>query len=104
LDARRAEPPHLCGLSWDRVDRWWLRDVADECGASAVVVHVDTPIEVCDERRRRNEETKARGRTTRESFEFVRGRFEAPSSDERSIVVRPDDDLEPWLERLRALL
>ena len=87
-------------LNEDLVDRDRLRGVAEESGADAVVVFVDTPPEVAVTRLRANERTKERGATTERHFEFVRSKLEPPGPPERCVAFRPGDDLDAWLRAL----
>jgi predicted kinase len=89
-------------LNEDRVDRAELRAIADELGVETIVVHVDAPLEVIEERRRRNAEIRVRGHTSDEMFEFVRARFETPEPPERVVRYRDGEDVDEWLARLTA--
>ena len=87
-------------LNEERVDRDLLRAIADEEGADTVVVHVETPLDVIERRRRENAKSGARGHTGTEQFEFVRARFEPPARPERFVRYRHGEDVGAWLARL----
>jgi predicted kinase len=91
-------------LNEDRVDRDRLREIAEECGADAIVVHVDAPLGLIARRRRENELTAARGTTDDANFAFVLSRFEPPGPDERSIPYRAGEDVEDWLRQFLELI
>jgi predicted kinase len=91
-------------LNEDRIDRDRLRAIAAEQGTEAIVVHVDAPRGLIEERRRENEFTGARGTTKDENFEFVLSRFEPPCPAEWSIRYQAGDDIEQWLRRLLELV
>ena len=88
-------------LNEDMIDRDQLRAIASEQGVEAIVVYVDTPLEVISQRRRRNDLHRERGFTSDEQFEFVSSKFEPPSPNERSIRFRAEDDIDQWLEELQ---
>lgn len=89
-------------LNEEVIDRDPLREIAQKCGADAIVVYVDAPLGLIQERRLRNEALRERGSTRDDNFQFVLSRLQPPSPDERSITYRPDDDLDEWLRELLA--
>jgi predicted kinase len=91
-------------LNEERVDRDRLRAAAAKEGTEVLVVHVETPPDEIARRREENERARTRGTTSDEQFEFVRSRFEPPAEPERVIRFGSGDNLESWLDRLRATL
>jgi bifunctional enzyme CysN/CysC len=85
-----------------RADRDLVRAMHDEAGLAFVEVHVDTPIEVCEQRDPKGLYAKARaGEIT--GFTGVDDPYEAPTSPE--LVLRPaDGDATAMAERLLARL
>ena len=88
----------------DVVDRDQLRAIAEEQGATTIVVFVDTPLDEIDARRRRNEVSGERGYTSDEQFAFVLARFERPGPGERTIRYRGGEDIDAWLDELQRLI
>jgi predicted kinase len=88
-------------LNEEVVDRAAFRAIADEQGAETIVVHVDAPLDVIAERRRRNDREPARGTTSDEEFAFVLSRFEPPTPSERWIRYSAGDDVGDWLDELQ---
>jgi predicted kinase len=91
-------------LNEDVIDRDQLRAIADEQGATTIVVFVDTPLDEIDVRRRCNEASGERGYTSDEQFAFVLAKFEPPSSGERTIRYTGGEDIDIWLEELQRLV
>jgi bifunctional enzyme CysN/CysC len=85
-----------------RADRDLVRAMHDEAGLAFIEVHVDTPIEVCEQRDPKGLYAKARaGEIT--GFTGVDDPYEAPTSPE--LVLRPaDGDATAMAERLLARL
>ena len=88
-------------LNEDMIDRDQLRAIAAECGAETIIVHVEAPLELIRERRRRNDLSRERGTTSDEQFEFVRSKFEPPGPPERVIRYQAGEDLGRWLVALQ---
>ena len=87
-------------LNLEREDRADFRRVARAGGAECVVVYLETPIEVVLERRALNDRERARGETTLEKLRFDAAKLEPPGARERTVVVRPEDDLDVVLGAL----
>lgn len=76
-----------------------LREVAKESGHEAITVFMNTPVDVINARRLKNEETKERHTVTDETLEEYIGRFEPPIGETNVIEVTPDTDLSIVLRR-----
>jgi bifunctional enzyme CysN/CysC len=85
-----------------RAGRDLVRAMHDEAGLAFIEVHVDTPIEVCEQRDPKGLYAKARaGEIT--GFTGVDDPYEAPTAPE--LVLRPSDgDATAMAERVLALL
>jgi predicted kinase len=81
-------------------DRELLRNLANEYGAEAILVYLDTPREIQLERRRKNLETKKRHDIPDHILEWGDGQLEIPQETERPVVFRPDSDVASWLKEL----
>ena len=81
-------------------DREVLRNLANDCGAEAVLVYLDTPREVQLERRRRNLEMNERHDVPDHILEWGDAMLETPQPPENPIYFRPDSDTEEWLRAL----
>jgi predicted kinase len=77
-----------------------LRAIAEEAGAQATIVHVDTPLAVIAARRAANARTQGRGDIMDTDLSYVLSQWEAPLPGEGVIEFRPDSDLLSWLADL----
>ena len=80
----------------------WLRDryraVADRHGYRTVVVYLDVPLPILQERRRQNESTRERRAVQEPIFAELTAKFEAPAPDEPTLAFAPTDTIEEWIE------
>ncbi len=77
-----------------------LQEAVAICGAEAIVIYVNTPIEVIGERQRKNALTQERGAISETDFRYVAEQMEPPTSDERVVEYQPPMDLKVWLAEL----
>ncbi|MFN8516565.1 MAG: ATP-binding protein [Thermomicrobiales bacterium] len=77
-----------------------IRAVAEGVGARAVLIHVDTPLEVIAARRAANARTRERGDISDAALAYVRGVWQRPGESEGALVYRPEMELAGWLGRL----
>ena len=81
----------------------WLRDRCREVAlrhrSDAVVVFVDTPLDLARRRLAANAATGERHAVRVEILEALARTFERPGPDERALVFAPGDLLGPWLDR-----
>lgn len=70
-----------------------LRALAVEQGAHAFVIYLDTPPEVLAQRRQRCAETGERHSVPSDALRTAAARFEAPESDDDTIVFPPEGDI-----------
>ena len=93
-------------LLLEREDRRKLAVVAEAHWASLVLVYLDTPLPVIDERRAANSRTRTRTRTSipEASMRLDISVLEPPQDAERAIYVSPDYVLADVLARVNARL
>lgn len=77
-----------------------LRALAKEAGAEAVVVYLDTPEYLLDERQAKNKVTKERHDVDQKDLDKAKKDLEPPTEDENVHVFRPDSDLQIFLGQL----
>jgi len=88
-------------ISLKYTDRELLRNLAKECGAEAVLVYLDTPRSVQQERQSKNLETKERHDVPDHIIDWGLEELEVPTEDEHAVVFKPDSDLESFLSNLK---
>ena len=91
-------------LLLQREDRRKLAAVAETHWASLVLVYLDTPLPVIDERRAANSRTRTRTSIPEASMRFDIYVLEPPQDAERAIYVSPDYVLADVLARVSARL
>jgi predicted kinase len=91
-------------LLLERDDRRKLAAVAHHHQARAVLVFLDTPLPVIDQRRAENERTRARTSVPEATMQLDASLLQPPDHAERAICVRPDDALAEVLTRIRTRL
>jgi predicted kinase len=84
-----------------RGNREEFRRLAEEVGAEAVVVYVDTSLDVVREREQANRLSPNRHDVEPENFEKVLKDMEAPTPDENVLAFTPDMEIEEFLEKLK---
>jgi predicted kinase len=94
---RRGESVVFDDISLKYSDREVLRQLAKECGAQTVLVYLDTPKEMREERRLKNLETKERHDVPEHIIDWGVGELQAPQEDEHPLIFRPEDSMEDWL-------
>jgi predicted kinase len=91
-------------LLLQREDRRKLAAVAEAHWAGLVLVYLDTPLPVIDERRAANSRTRARTSIPEASMRLDISVLEPPQDAERAIYVSPDYVLPDVLARVSARL
>jgi predicted kinase len=91
-------------LLLEREDRRKVAAVAESRWAEFVLVYLDTPLPVIDERRAVNSRTRARTSVPERSMRLDTSRLEPPEEAERAIYVSPDYVLPEVLARISARL
>jgi predicted kinase len=91
-------------LLLQREDRRKLAAVAEAHWADLVLVYLDTPLPVIDERRAANSGTRKRASIPEASMRFDISVLEPPQDAERAIYVSPDYVLADVLARVSARL
>jgi predicted kinase len=91
-------------LLLERDERRKLAAVAEAHWADLVLVYLDTPLSVIDERRAANSRTRARTSIPEATMRLGIPLLEPPEDAERAIYVSPDYVLPEVLARVRARL
>jgi predicted kinase len=91
-------------LLLERDDRRKLAAVAEAHWADHVLVYLDTPLSVIDERRAANSRTRARTSVPDAKMRLDISLFEPPEDAERAVYVSPDYVLPEVLARVSARL
>jgi predicted kinase len=77
-----------------------LRRLAAQHGARSVVVYLNTPLAVIEERQRDNQVTGERHSVSPDTLRAEVAKFEAPGPIEEAIEFTPDTDFASWLPQL----
>ena len=91
-------------LLLERDDRRKLAAVAHHNRADLVLVYLDTPLGVIDQRRTENARTRTRHSVPDADMRLDASLLEPPDPAEQAISVRPGDDLTDVLTRIRTRL
>ena len=94
-----------CSVVYDDINvrrehREELREVATQHGAIAVVVYVDMPLAIREEREKENLLMKRRHDVDPVNAKKALDQFEEPGPPEHVIVFSSENNLEEWLEKL----
>jgi predicted kinase len=87
-----------------RDDRRKLAAVTRHHQADLVLVYLDTPLEVIDQRQAENARTRTRHSVPEGEMRLEASLLEPPDATEQAISVRPDDDLTDVLTRISGRL
>jgi len=74
-----------------------FRQIANECGATAVVVYLNVSNEELLRRQEANRVTKDRHDVQEKDLQKVRDHFEAPTAEENFIQFLPNENVTDWL-------
>jgi len=91
-------------LLLERDDRRKLAALAHRHRADLVLVYLDTPLAVIDQRQAENARTRTRHSVPEGEMRLDASLLEPPDTAEQAILVRPGDDLTDVLTRIRARL
>jgi predicted kinase len=80
-----------------KAERMGARAIAHSCDAQLITVWVDTPVEVVRQRLVENRQHPKRHDMADADFEHLLRSWEAPTADERPLLLRQDDRLQDWL-------
>lgn len=79
-----------------------LRRLAARQGARSIVVYLNTPLAVIEERQRNNQITGERHSVSSDTLREEVGKFEVPGTSEAALEFAPETDLAAWLARLNT--
>ncbi|HKU18122.1 MAG TPA: AAA family ATPase [Candidatus Saccharimonadales bacterium] len=91
-------------LCLEKDDRNKLKQVADEYGVGYILVFLDTPELVIQQRRDANLKTLARDHISDKKLKLDLSLLERPGADENPIIVSPDTPFEEVVNRIRRRL
>ena len=77
-----------------------LRSVAKNAGADAVVIYLDTSLDVIRAREEANRSSKDRHDVELENFEKVMQDLEVPTGDENALVFTPGMNIDNFVKKL----
>lgn len=78
-----------------------LRGIADRQGARSVIVYLNTPLAVIEQRRAENDRTGERHSVSAATVREEAAKFETPEPAEAAIEFTPETNFPSWVERLR---
>lgn len=78
-----------------------LREVARKFGARAVVVYLNTPMELIREREVANRATGERHEVEPENFQTVLEQLQIPKDQENVLEFKPGMNLDEWVKKLK---
>ena len=81
-------------VAHERAARDGLRKIAQENNTEAIVLYINTPLEVVKERWMKNRTTQERVDVEDKEFNSVVNDFEIPGSDESPLIITPDMKIE----------
>jgi predicted kinase len=77
-----------------------LRNIAREAGAAAIVVYLDTPLNIIKAREEMNRVSQERHEVEPHNFQKVMQDLEVPTADENTVVFTQNMDIDSFLEKL----
>ncbi len=77
-----------------------LRNIAKEFNTQAIVIYLDTPVDIQKKRQIKNTKTKERHHVKQEFLDEAIEELEIPQETENVFVFRPETDIESWLSKL----
>jgi len=83
-----------------REHREELIKVAREAGVRAVIIYLDTPLDIIKTREEANKTLKERHDVEPENFQKVSQDMEVPASDENVVIFKPGMDIDQFFEEL----
>lgn len=90
-------------LGLQKEERESIRGIADDFGARYILLFLDTPLGIIEQRRKNNNQSNVRGHIKDEKMALNISLLEKPDSDERAIVVRPGMSLDHIIAAIRSL-
>lgn len=77
-----------------------LRELAEQCGATSVVIYVNTSDEIRAGRMKQNVVKKQRHDVESENLETALSQFEEPTADENVVLYNHSMDVDEWIGKL----
>lgn len=77
-----------------------VRRIAEELGANAIVIYLNTPIELIRKRELTNKTTGERHEVEPENFQTVVEQLEVPTPNEHALEFTPEADVNEFLKKL----
>ena len=81
-----------------KVERMGARAIAHRCEAQFITVCVDTPVEMVRQRLVENRQNPTRHDIADADFEHLLRSWEAPTDDERPLLLTHEDRLQDWMQ------
>lgn len=89
-------------LGLQKEDRKHIADLAESCGASYVLVFLDTPTEIIEERRKANARTNGREHIDDAKLRLDISLLEKPDPNEDPIIVLPGTPVEQVVSSIKS--
>lgn len=77
-----------------------MREVAKQSGANAIVIYLDTSIEIISKREQQNKISQSRHEVEPANFQTVLEQLQVPNSVENVIECKPETNIDDWLKDL----
>lgn len=81
-----------------------LREIAKQAGVDAMVIYLDTPIEIIRKREEQNKISLSRHEVEPANFQTVLEQLEVPSLAENVVLFKPETNVKVWLDDLEKKL
>lgn len=89
-------------LCLERTDRQKLTELAETCNAKPILIYVDTPRSVIEQRRKKNIEVKKRDHLKDSKLHLDMSLLQPPQPNENAIVITPDTSITEIVNAIRA--
>jgi len=90
-------------LGLQKEERESIRKIAENSGARYILLFLDTPVSIIEQRRKDNDRSNIRGHIKDEKMSLNISLLEKPDSDEQAIVVHPEMSLNHIITVIRSL-
>ena len=89
-------------LCLEREDRLKLTKLAETCNAKSILIYVDIPLSVIEQRRKKNTEVNDRNHITDSKLRLDSSLLQPPTPNEEAILVTPDTSITEILNDIHA--